>query len=1229
MYKHSAESILETTKKRFVSKADKDKYDGYNDRLREKNDIYTKEELLTVEKEFSEIKEVNSGNVVSIENTIEGQVKVLELQGKTVQDTEVINIVPYMENGTISAEGEFIAGDIYDETTGENLLIATPRFVSVKHGDVLRYFNNDKSRAVNIRFYDGNGIYLSHYYLDENKTVTVPVNAENLRLHQYKKNHEDLRLEITRPRYDIMSSVGDKREDGRYNINLLSCGANIINCPSLIEKEMTSSGNSFATRVICVKIEPNTEYTLSGLYTKNTPMYNGGISVGLFEEIPAQTDKWFLTSESDGTMQIIVMSEASEKDLTKVFNSDKYKYFAIYLGVATGVEHSHIAKIENLMLVKGNKILPYEEYKEDSCTIISDIPLEGLDGYSDRLMNKDGKWVIEKNIKSVVFDGSKPEEYLYLSSQITLDKTVLFSTQNIKDIIPSSPLISSRLPYDSMQWSNDIESLYCYDNKDVDIRISKNTASTPGQLRSWLEKNNLLIKYVTTKPEYIELPKDQQIILNSFAGGTTVRTDNHVPGYVTIEVAKTLQSTINMNVKNILELSEEVERLSDLENTASNIIDSDNTVYIENTSRGLLDNITVSGRTLINIATITDIGQLSYAGNANSSDVEKTVSSGYVKWSLSPGAGIMYPKILIDSKSYGTIIPGKKYTIKYKMKASRNIQQGFTIANSDAYVDIPNNQMLKYDIIRHTLNAVVNMYEVNVCIEAKTPILQKEQVLAIGFGRLHSSDVTEWVEIHDLMILEGDYTEGGLSYFEGMRSVEGDLSIKAINSNKNLCKWTGTTTATANKSGKDVRWIPFKPISNKYTIKFLQKGETITTHKIAYRLRDKYGAILGCRKVDTNYAFITLTDINVDLTFNDYAINYKDVEYLEIFWNNLLTEDVVIDEVVAIDGHISDYDTLTYIPQQAEEKPLMYLDTDGVWKYPILRAVNDTIKDTVEKHSDGKYYYHRKCKETTLNGSEPWQIHTAIPENDEYCFFIAHKNDTQILFNAHEICVKSKNFTGVSRRLLAENFGNSICINSGETGFYYYGIKILKSLLSDTTADALKQYLTNNPLTVVQSWEEEVFECSPIDVSTYEKGTIIYMDNSVISPNLNFRVNNNIGEIVNSLKDKITVLESDLFEHSIEQNKILLNSFYSADSTGLSLDIATLAITEDSTMYSEEDDELFSLIYKNIIVGRENYDRNTIEEIIDFYTMVGKLSFESATFLFDTISSQHDFTIEE
>ncbi len=71
---------------------------------------------------------------------------------------------------------------------------------------------------------------------------------------------------------------------------------------------------------------------------------------------------------------------------------------------------------------------------------------------------------------------------------------------------------------------------------------------------------------------------------------------------------------------------------------------------------------------------------------------------------------------------------------------------------------------------------------------------------------------------------------------------------------------------------------------------------------------------------------------------------------------------------VACDGKIDKNKQL-----MIDSKKLLYRDSEGNYKTPILRSVPDGTRDTIERHSDGKYYYHKRCDEMVITGNEDWK----------------------------------------------------------------------------------------------------------------------------------------------------------------------------------------------------------------------------------------------------------------
>ena len=91
----------------------------------------------------------------------------------------------------------------------------------------------------------------------------------------------------------------------------------------------------------------------------------------------------------------------------------------------------------------------------------------------------------------------------------------------------------------------------------------------------------------------------------------------------------------------------------------------------------------------------------------------------------------------------------------------------------------------------------------------------------------------------------------------------------------------------------------------------------------------------------------------------------------------------------------------------------------------------------------------------------------------------------------------------------------------------------------------------------------------------------------------------------------------------ITQNRLMLASRYNADTVSFKVDVATLRNS------FEYDNDLYEIILNNILVGKDNYNREYIENLIIFYWMDFVISDEMYSTLFEIIEEQHNPKIIE
>ena len=341
-----------------------------------------------------------------------------------------------------------------------------------------------------------------------------------------------------------------------------------------------------------------------------------------------------------------------------------------------------------------------------------------------------------------------------------------------------------------------------------------------------------------------------------------------------------------------------------------------------------------------------------------------------------------------------------------------------------------------------------------------------------------------------------------------------------------------------------------------------------------------------------------------ELVNNTYLTMPQNTKYLRLsFYNRLHIKECL---------YVGLGDKPVFIEYQSDKKRLLYYNNETqTWEKPVLREW-----DSIEKHADGKYYYHQRSGEVVLNGSESWELQSDT----------AWETDTHISFY-YCIADMRQNFWSTESVSICDRFNTITANNSNytdsnefsSTDLYKFNIKILKSRLSTQDVAGFKQWLQANNITVVyQLAQEKVYECTNIDLITYANETNYIVNCGAIVPKTTLKVHNNISNVVSLLQKKVSILESDVTSYMITQNRLMLASRYNADNVTFKVDYPSMM----SEREVEIDYDLFKLIQDNIIVGPENYDVDKMLEIMDLYAMIGFITWEMWDYLYEVIDSQ-------
>nr|DAW85222.1 MAG TPA: hypothetical protein [Bacteriophage sp.] len=234
-------------------------------------------------------------------------------------------------------------------------------------------------------------------------------------------------------------------------------------------------------------------------------------------------------------------------------------------------------EVNRIQIEKGAKRTEYEPFKLQTLTI----PLDRLITKWDRIEKRDGVYGITYSSKHVIFNGDVEETWVkssidnafYLqnfeglkkSYEIFCDKLITFK-RSVNEITQNSILGNTTSLYIRIDGITDVETL-----------------------RTWLSKNNLDVYYFSKESEFVQLPEETQIALNSLHTNypTTIITNsedcemeveyvcdtkNYIDNKISANVASII-SQYRTNVANLLSLMPLETQATMIANDTNNILE--------------------------------------------------------------------------------------------------------------------------------------------------------------------------------------------------------------------------------------------------------------------------------------------------------------------------------------------------------------------------------------------------------------------------------------------------------------------------------------------------------------------------------------------------------------------------------------------------------------------------------------------------------------------------------
>lgn len=520
-----------------------------------------------------------------------------------------------------------------------------------------------------------------------------------------------------------------------------------------------------------------------------------------------------------------------------------------------------------------------------------------------------------------------------------------------------------------------------------------------------------------------------------------------------------------------------------------------NSLTIEETSNGYIENVKLEGRTLVNLW-----------GN-KSSDF---LLSGQATFNEEAG----YVEITSTSHRYSNVFT--KYTENLKPSTLYTI---IVDVVENTFTNIPILRVSSADSTTDNNNScfnepkVINGGETGRFMFKLTTISDFSNV-NVGLRTFVGNDNAEigCKLKFRILILEGDHTHNHPNYFKGLKSVGDDVDKILILTRKEDGNLFDTdinsyvqTNIIANIGSKlDLSSVNLARVTFKSNVKINPSKRYFLIPSDLY----DYGVICTDDNdiVVYNSSWTNVIEFKLPQTSRKLFIYAKRKDGQNIDKQSFVCENHVFSTIK--------YDS--YIPYKAHKKQLLYKDVDGIWKKPILCKWN-----TIEKHDDGKWYYHKRNEQIILDGTGKWNLLNATP-NMRYWTAPKKlgKTDTQKLSN---------DFTNVINTTYSRG-NNHIGIDTN--GNIVLGLD--KSKVDIT-------YLLNNPITLVYELaQEEVYECLPISVASYNGETTYRIESGVISPSSSFELNYTLSNAVARVSDV-----KEFNNAMIDNLKIILNNLSS------------------------------------------------------------------------------------
>ena len=835
-----------------------------------------------------------------------------------------------------------------------------------------------------------------------------------------------------------IKSVGELQEDGTYKMSILSCGKNLFNpLNKNIEYSLGGSQNKVTYKVEGDKI-----------IIKSNPSVSSDWGWVEFKNIKVTPNKSYTIHPNATVIKGNVCVFVFDSNNTKLFeipNTSKTfipttKHITIRLYVQTTTSYTDAEIHYKPQLEEGTQATPYEPYQENKCDILLPCQLEKVGEVSDRLFRReDGVWGVEKNIYTVTSDcfyQSSSKQLWYLDKT----KSPSWISKNIWNEISNMVMCNYYSEVATYNEALVTEGIFI-DHKGANPNIIIGTNDT--NINSL--PSDLITKYQLTEPQFIPLPRDTQIALNSFFGTTHIYMESgEVEGTIKCKIPKSLGATVqSLNNKTDI-LSDRIEAIEGLKDSQNMKYETDKGYLVcKETKNGVIDDLKIEGKTLVNLANCSDV--------STSVNINTTIGKSVFNF-------LPLIKNIENGKTYTSIITCS--VSNFSSSSSGYMYSEMTYNNTDSV----KKWLFSANSGKINANGTFTLID-------KFSINDFKNILE--YHLYSANGVVATVKLERVLLLEGDHTQNPPSYFEGLMSVGEDVDeivVESVNSVISQILKTNIESSRISHKINPIKedFIIINPYTSILNVVVFEGGNWVRDIQIG----------IGRH--------------NIELSENEY------VEYINQYFENGWTS--------------GDADLIKNIGAytKQDKKQILFYNENGE-----LEPIQELHEwDSIEKHSDNKWYYHKRSGKIVLDGSE-----SVVEES--------FSNIKRFKVSKSGIKASSLNITNKypsinnDTEFINSNYSIAIRTSTDIIWLYVKDVTITK--------DIAKTYC--NGLSVVyQLAQEEVYELAPLHLDSYANETLILCNSGAISPKMEFSITSHINELVKSQGDRISLLEEKMYK---------------------------------------------------------------------------------------------------